>query len=104
MSQTYRLLSEGIPGTQGLATSTFPADARKTRLWVAALPRANAVATQHSLSLALDSLAGQRLDGSQRLGVLEELRPAIGESIGLLRREYSGSALPLAPPEAPARS
>jgi hypothetical protein len=30
------------------------------------------------------------------LAVLEELRPAIGESIGLLKREYAGSALPLA--------
>jgi hypothetical protein len=78
------------------------ADARKTRAWVAALPRANASATQASLAQALDRLAGQKLDGSQRLSVLEELRPAIGESLVLLRRDYAGSALPLAPPKAAA--
>ena len=102
MSQPYRLLSEGMPGSRGLGASTFQADARKTRLWVAALPRANALATQQSLEMALDSLAGQGLDGSQRLSVLEELRPAIGESIGLLKREYAGSALPLAASKAAA--
>jgi len=102
MSQTYRLLSEGMPGPRGAGASTFQADARKTRLWVAALPRANALATQQSLEMALDSLVGQRLDGSQRLSVLEELRSAIGESIGLLKREYAGSALPLAAAKASA--
>jgi hypothetical protein len=95
MSHTFPLLADGMPGSRGLGASAFPADARKTRLWVAALPRANATGTQQSLALALDSLAGQRLEGSQRLSVLEELRPAINESIGLLKREYAGSALPL---------
>lgn len=75
--------------------ATFPADARKTAQWVAALPRANAAATRQSLAWALDSLCAQRLDGSQRLSVLEQLRPVIGESVGLLKREYAGSALPL---------
>ena len=97
MSQGYRLLSEGIPGSLGLSASSFAADARRTRAWIAALPRANALATQQSLAQALDSLAGQRLDGATRLAVLEELRVAIGESIGLLKREYAGSSLPLAP-------
>ena len=102
MSQTYRLLSEGMPGPRGVGSSMFPPDARKTRAWVAALPRANGLATQQSLDQALDSLAGQRLEGSQRLSVLEELRPAIGESVGLLKREYAGSALPLAATKAAA--
>jgi hypothetical protein len=102
MSQGYRLLSEGIPGALGLSTASFPADARRTRAWIAALPRANAGATQQSLAQALDSLAGQRLDGGTRLAVLEELRIAVGESLGLLKREYAGSALPLAPAKAAA--
>ncbi len=102
MSQSYRLLGEGIPGPRGLGGAPLAADARKTRAWVAALPRANASATQASLAQALDSLAGQKLDGSQRLSVLEELRPAIGESLVLLKREYAGSALPLAAPKAAA--
>lgn len=95
MGKSYRLLSEGIPPPRGLGSASFAADARKARHWVAALPRANALATQQSLGQALDSLASQRLDGSQRLGVLEELRPAIGESIGLLKGEYAASPLPL---------
>lgn len=102
MSQSYRLLSEGMPKPQGLGTAKFPADARKTKLWVAALPRANALATQQNLAQALDSLSGQKLDGAHRLSVLEELRVAIGESIGLLKREYAGSALPLAAAKASA--
>ena len=96
MSHSFGLLSEGMPGARGLSKTTFPADARKTKSWVAALPRANAIATQQSLAQALDSLNGQRLEGVLRLAVLEELRPAIGESIGLLKREYAGSGLPLA--------
>ena len=92
MSQSYRLLGESIPGPRGLDGGPFAADARKARAWVAALPRANAAFTQAGLAQALDSLAGQKLDGSQRLSVLEELRPAIGESIGLLKRDYAGSA------------
>jgi hypothetical protein len=95
MGKAYRSLGEGIPPPRGLGSSSFVADARKARHWVAALPRANALATQQALAQALDSLAAQRLDGSARLGVLEELRPAIGESVGLLKAEYSASPLPL---------
>jgi hypothetical protein len=102
MGQGYRLLSEGIPDALGLSATPFVADARRVRGWIAALPRANALATQQSLAHALDSLAGQRLDGSTRLAVLEELRVAICESIGLLKREYAGSSLPLAPAKAAA--
>ena len=47
------------------------------------------------LSDALDNIAGQRLKGTQRLLVLEELRPAVLESIGLLKRQFAGSSLPL---------
>ena len=96
MSLSYRLLGEGMPEPAGLGMATFPADARKTAQWVAALPRANAAATQQSLAWALDSLSAQRLDGSHRLAILEQLRPVIAESIGLLKRQYAGSALPLA--------
>ena len=95
MGQAYRLLSEGMPQPRGLGTAKFAADPRKTRQWAASLPRANALATQQALAQALDSLAGQRLEGAQRLSVLEEMRPAIGESIGLLKGEYTSSALPL---------
>jgi hypothetical protein len=95
MGKAYRLLGEGIPPPRGLGSSSFVAEPRKARAWVAALPRANALATQQALGQALDSLAAQRLDGASRLGVLEELRPAIGESIGLLKADYAASPLPL---------
>ena len=84
MSRPYRLLSEGMPPPRSAGSASFAADPRRARQWVAALPRANALATQHCLGQALDSLASQRLDGATRLGVLEVLRPAVGESIGLL--------------------
>ncbi len=102
MGQSYRLLGEGLPVASPQAGAVFAADARKTRAWVAALPRANALATQQSLARALESLHSQRLDGAQRQAVLEELRPAIGESIGLLKRDYAGSTLPLSPAKASA--
>lgn len=103
MSQPYRLLGEGMPDPQGTASGApFPADAKKTRQWVAALPRANGQATQQMLAQALDSLAGQKMDGATRLAVLEELRPTISESIGLSKREYKGSSLPLPPLQAAA--
>jgi hypothetical protein len=95
MGKAYRLLAEGIPPPRGMGSASFVPEPRKARHWVAALPRANALASQQALAQALDSLAAQRLDGATRLGVLEELRPAIGESIGLLKSEYYSSPLPL---------
>ncbi len=95
MTLAYRRLNDGLPSTGGEALRRFPSDARNARAWVAALPRANAQATQMELSDALDSLAGQRLKGTQRLLVLEELRPAVLESIDLLKRQFIGGALPL---------
>lgn len=102
MSQSYRLLREGMPEPKGLGAGRFVAEPRKVRAWVQALPRANAQATQHELSQALDSLAAQRLDGTTRLAVMEELRAAVLESIGLLQQLYAGSPLPLPPPKAQA--
>ncbi|MEO8162036.1 MAG: hypothetical protein ABI588_11515, partial [Arenimonas sp.] len=95
MGKAYRLLGEGMPPPREAGSASLPIEPRKTRAWVAALPRANALATQQTLSQALDGLVSRRLDGAQRLGVLEELRPAIGESIGLLKSEYAASPMPL---------
>jgi hypothetical protein len=95
MTLAYRRLNDGLPAPGGEALRRFPSVARSARAWVAALPRANAQATQIELSDALDSLAGQQLKGTQRLLVLEELRAVVLESVGLLKRQYVGSALPL---------
>lgn len=102
MSHSYRLLREGMPEPKGLGAGRFVAEPRKVKAWVQALPRANAQATVHELAQALDSLATQKLDGSTRMAVMEELRSAVFESIGLLQQQYAGSPLPLPPPKAQA--
>jgi hypothetical protein len=95
MNRDYQRLRESIPEPRQRAEGKFHADAKKVKEWVTALPRANANATQFELEKALSSLARQSLSGAQRLGVLEELRPTVVESIELLQQSYAGSALPL---------
>lgn len=95
MSEAYRRLREDLPEPGQDGSGRFQSDPRKVKAWVEALPRANALATQQELDHALSSLATQKLDGSQRLNVMEELRGAVLESITLLEPQYSGSPLPL---------
>src|SRR5688572_32913055 len=95
MNRDYQRLRESIPEPRQRNDRTFHADAKRVREWVKALPRANGQATQAELERALASLARQSLSGNTRLGVLEELRPTVVESIELLQQSYAGSALPL---------
>ena len=95
MSEAYRRLREGMPEPGLDGSGRFQSDPRKVKAWVEALPRANAMATQVELDQALTNLAGQKLEGGQRLAVMEELRAAVLESIALLEPQYSGSPLPL---------
>jgi hypothetical protein len=95
MNRDYQRLRESIPEPRARVEGKFHADPKKVKDWVTALPRANANATQAELEKALASLARQPLSGSTRLGVLEELRPTVVESIELLQQSYAGSALPL---------
>lgn len=99
MSESYKRLGEDLPNrTDG--GGVFVADARKVKAWVAALPRANAQASEQELSRALESLVGQRLSGTQRLSALEEIRAAVVESVNLLERQFSSNPLPLPPDKA----
>ncbi|MEO6172989.1 MAG: hypothetical protein ABIP02_07720 [Arenimonas sp.] len=100
MTEAYRRLREGMPEPGVNATGRFHADPKKVKAWVAALPRANAMATQHELDIALASLSSQRLEGSLRLSVMDELRGVILESIALLEQQFAGSSLPLPPMKA----
>ncbi|GAB2505544.1 hypothetical protein [Arenimonas alkanexedens] len=93
MSDSYQRLCEDLPAATGGAG--FAPEPRKVKAWVAALPRANALATEQELSRALTSLASQRLDSGARLGALEELRGVALESISLLERQFNASPLPL---------
>jgi cyclic-di-GMP-binding protein len=97
MSQVYSRLREGLPEPAINSAGRFHADAKKVRAWVAALPRANAAATQSELDTALASLAGQKLEGLQRLNVLDEMRQVVLESIKLLQQQYATHPLPLPP-------
>lgn len=100
MSQTYRRLGEGMPDPANPMGGRFHSELRQVKQWVDALPRANAAATQQELDNALDNLSAQRLSGSARFAVLEELRPVTMESVNLLERQYQGSSLPLPPEKA----
>lgn len=99
MSDSYRRLCDDLPRGSG-APGNFAAEPRKVKAWVAALPRANAQATEQELARALDSLLAQKLDGTQRLGALEELRGAVLETVTLLERQFTSSPLPLPPDKA----
>ena len=99
MSECYRRLGDNLPiRTDG--AGVFVADARKVKAWVAALPRANAQASEQELSRAVESLVSQKLSGTQRLGALEEIRSAVVESVNLLERQFATNALPLPPDKA----
>ena len=100
MTDAYRRLREGMPEPGMNTTGRFHADPKKVKAWVAALPRANALATQQELDTALASLSSQRLEGGQRLSVMDELRSVVAESIALLEQQFAGSSLPLPPAKA----
>ena len=78
MSESYRRLREDLPAPSG--AGTFAADVRKVKAWIAALPRANAQATEVELTRALQALLAQRLDSTQRLAALDEIRPVVLEA------------------------
>ena len=98
MSESYRRLREDLPTPSG--AGGFAADVRKVKAWIAALPRANAQATEVELTRALEALLAQRLEGTQRLAALEEMRPVVQEAATLLERQYHANPLPLPPDKA----
>ena len=99
MSESYARLGDDLPiSTNG--AGAFVAEPRKVKAWVAALPRANAQATEQELSRALESVVSQKLSGTQRLGALEEMRAAVIESVNLLERQFATNPLPLPPDKA----
>lgn len=102
MSQIYRDLAAGLPQRSPPGPGSFPADPRKAAAWVAALPRANQIATTERLEHAVADLRRSRLEGGQRLAVMEVLRPLLLEAIRSLHRQCQGSPIPL--PQAKERS
>ena len=100
MNQAYQRLREDLPARRAPEGSSFPTDPRRIKAWVDALPRANQQATLRQLADALESLAGLRLEGVQRLQALETLRPSVLDGVALLDKLLQGSTFPLPPGKA----
>jgi cyclic-di-GMP-binding protein len=99
MNEAYRTLREGHP-TRRISAGGFPTDAKRVRAWIDALPRANQALTHRQLAEALEMMRDTRLDGSQRLTVLELLRPVLLETCQSLELQAQGAMIPLPPPKA----
>jgi hypothetical protein len=100
MNQAYQRLREDLPARRAPDGTSFPTDPRRIKSWVDALPRANQQATLRQLADALESLAGLRLEGAQRLQALETLRPSVLDGVALLDKLLQGSTFPLPPGKA----
>ncbi|MCK7593145.1 hypothetical protein [Pseudomarimonas salicorniae] len=100
MSQPYSDLLDGLAPRSAPGADSFPADPRRASAWVNALPRANQAVTGDMLEKALVNLRGQRLDGGQRLAVMEILRPMLLEVMQTLLKQCQSSPIPLPPPKA----
>lgn len=100
MIDAYRKLREALPSRSQAPAGGFPTEPKRVKAWVEALPRANPAQTQRLLAEALQSLAEVRLDGGQRLAILETLRPALLENCAALGRLVQGASLPLPPAKA----
>lgn len=99
MNEAYRKLGDGLPERRG-GSGEFPTDAKRVRSWIDALPRANQALTHRKIAEALESMRDSRLDGTQRLAVLELLRPVVLESSQALEQQALGATIPLPPPKA----
>jgi cyclic-di-GMP-binding protein len=94
MNQAYRDLREDLPARRAGAPA-FPTDARRISAWVDALPRANQAQTQRQLLEAMQAINGMVLSGGQRLALLEQLRPVLLETTGVLARQTLLATFPL---------
>lgn len=100
MNEAYQRLRNDLPTRRAPDASAFPADPKRLKAWVDALPRANQLATLRQLGEALESLKGLRLEGVQRLLVVETLRSSVLEGLVLLDKQLQGSTFPLSPAKA----
>lgn len=99
MNEAYRKLTDGLPERRG-GSGDFPTDAKRVRAWIDALPRANQALTHRKIAEALEAMRESRLDGSQRLAVLELLRPVVLETCQALEQHAQGATIPLPPAKA----
>jgi cyclic-di-GMP-binding protein len=102
MNHAYQTLAKDRPPRSDARTIAFPTDPKRVKPWIDGLPRANQTQTQRQLAEALQALGGARLDGGQRLAILEQLRPVLLEALAGMQRASHGASFPL--PQAKARS
>lgn len=91
----YRRLADGLPGRSAGKAEGIPTDARAARDWVSGLPLADRAQTSRLLLEAIDKLNANTLDASQRLAVLEVLRPAVADALAYIEHQILGSSFPL---------
>jgi len=98
MSEAYRKLCENLPVRRApTGAVAFPTEPKRVKGWIEALPRANQAATFRQLSEGLDTLVEVRLEGSQRLAILELLRPTLLDALSALDQQAQGGTIPLPP-------
>ena len=97
MSEPYQQLGELLPERSSSVAGNFPVELKAVAAWVAELPRANPQVTLARLNEAFQQLRHRALQGNQRAGILDLLRPAVLEAIQLLERQLQTSTFPLSP-------
>ena len=86
MNAAYRQLRELLPTNVEAPDTRFPLDAKRIKVWVDSLPRANQQAVLRDVEEAISSVNAQRCDAGQRLAAMEALRPVVLESANLLQQ------------------
>ncbi|HPF73878.1 MAG: hypothetical protein R3F12_05860 [Lysobacteraceae bacterium] len=102
MNAAYRQLRELLPTNVEAPDTRFPLDAKRIKVWVDSLPRANQQAVLRDVEEAISSVNAQRCDAGQRLAAMEALRPVVLESANLLQHSLSGATYPLTEQQAAA--
>ena len=100
MSTAFRRLDAGLPERRAAGDAGVPTDGRALRGWIAALPMANVAAAATRLREGLASTNRQRVDGRQRLALLEAVRPPALQVAGALGQQLAGASFPLPPSKA----
>lgn len=100
MNDAYRQLNDCLPARAASGAAAFASDVRTLRVWLAALPMANAQVAVKRLLDGLRALNAQALDGARRLDALETLREAALQLGAGVDKQILGASFPLPPQKA----
>jgi hypothetical protein len=96
-SVLHRKLGEGLPERRPPTKDSFQTEPRALKMWIEALPLANASATARLLFQALREINGLRIDPALRVAALEALRRPVAQIAEAIDRQIIGSSFPLPP-------